>query len=116
MIDIDAVLFVEYDNDGKQPLVLIETARDVGQRVKPTTVLCALAKRADLPAWVVLYRPSESFNPADHNWPDIESFRVRRVWPHPIKEWTRVTPKEWAQWLVEIRRKAADKLDREEHW
>ena len=35
MIDLDGALFVEYDNGDREPLALIETARDVGQPVKP---------------------------------------------------------------------------------
>ena len=34
MIDLDASLYVEYDDSTKEPLALIETARDVGQEFK----------------------------------------------------------------------------------
>ena len=38
MIDIDATLYVEYDDLSREPLALIDTARDVGQARKPATV------------------------------------------------------------------------------
>jgi len=54
MIDLDAALYVEYDDSSKEPLALIETARDVGQGYKAATVTRNLAKRAGLPCYCVL--------------------------------------------------------------
>lgn len=45
MIDLDASLYVEYDDRTKEPVALIETARDVGQEHKPVTVTRRLAVR-----------------------------------------------------------------------
>ena len=43
MIDLDASLYVEYDDNSKEPLALIETAQDVGQAHKSATVTTNLA-------------------------------------------------------------------------
>lgn len=43
MVDLDCSIFIEYDDGTKEPLALIETARDVGQPYKPATVTLALA-------------------------------------------------------------------------
>ena len=48
--------------------------RLVGQSYKNATVTCRLAKRANLPCFAVLYKLSAECNPADTNWPDIQSF------------------------------------------
>ena len=58
MIDLDAALYVEYDDGTKEPLALIETAQDVGQAYKPATVTLRLAKRAD---FALLYRIVHTF-------------------------------------------------------
>jgi hypothetical protein len=113
MIDLDASLYVEYDDGSKEPLALIETARDVGQDIKPSTVTKKLAMRTQpvIPAYVLLYRTSEKRNPADRQWQDIEAFRFRRLWPEPETTWQTVTPGEWCQRLVELRIWSARKLD-----
>lgn len=113
MIDLDASLYVEYDDETKEPLALIETARDVGQQFKPATVTTLLAQRAGLPAYVVLYANSNKRNPADQRWQDIDRFRVRRMWPRPEPAWRTLAPKEWAQALVQIRDWVSARLDRE---
>ncbi|RLK36117.1 hypothetical protein C7417_3893 [Cupriavidus plantarum] len=102
MVDLDSVLFAEYDHLGKVPLALVEVARDIGQE-KPAGVLQGLAKLANLPAYVALYEPAANPNPANPNWSDIENFRVRRLWPHPEQGWRSLTPAEWAQALIQIR-------------
>ncbi|VCT41781.1 Uncharacterised protein [Burkholderia pseudomallei] len=103
MVDLDSVLFVEHDSEQKIPLCLVEAARDIGQTTKPTGVIRALAERANLPAFVVLYEPSDCQNPANENWSDVESFRVMRIWPHPERTWRVLTPRQWAHALVAIR-------------
>jgi len=102
MVDLDSVLYTEYDDRGKVPLALVEVAQDIGQE-KPTGVIRGLAQLADVPAYVALYTPSALANPSNPNWSDIESFRVRRLWPHPEERWRVLTPGEWAQALVQIR-------------
>lgn len=113
MIDLDASLYVEYDDGTKEPLALVETAVDVGQPYKPATVTKKLARRANLEAWVVLYTVSDDPNPADPTWPDIRGFRVRRVYPEPETTWARATPAAWCKRLVQIRRGTASRLDDE---
>lgn len=111
MIDLDAALYVEYDDKSREPLALIETARDVGQGHKVATVTAKLARRARLPAYVLLYQTGKQANPADQRYPDIDRFRVRRIWPSPESGWRTLTPQEWAQALLEIRDWSADRLD-----
>lgn len=103
MLDLDSVLFAEYDYAGKLPLCLIEAAQDVGQETKPTGVIRRLAALANIPAFVALYTPSDQVNPTNPFWPDIERFRVRRLWPRPEHAWRTLTPQEWAEALVRIR-------------
>lgn len=113
MIDLDASLYVEYDDKTKEPLALIETARDVGQVWKPSIVTQRLAQRCvpTLPAFVVLYRKSNERNPADAEAFDIAGFRVRRIHPTEQKFWTELTPAQWAEKLVTLRDWSAARLD-----
>lgn len=111
MVDLDAALYVEYDDGSKEPLALIETARDTGQAYKSGTVIRNLAKRAGLPCYVVLYRCAENCNPAEPKYPDIKSFRVRRLWPMPEHSWRTVSPHDWANALLHIRSWAARRLE-----
>ncbi len=111
MIDLDAALYVEYDDGTKEPVALIETARDIGQRYKSATVTMKLAKLSGLPCYCVLYESAEHPNPADPSWPDIKKFRVKRMWPKPEHSWRTVEPKEWAGALLKIRAWASDRID-----
>lgn len=103
MCDVDAALWLEHDDLTKEPLALIETARDVGQPFKSGTVLHRLAKRAKLPAYVCMYRLGDRKNPADPSCQDIVGFRVRRIHPRPEVEWREISPAEWAAGLLQIR-------------
>jgi len=113
MIDLDGSLYVEYDNGTKEPIALVETAIDVGQEVKPATVTQRLAKRCvpEMRAYVLLYKLSTEANPADPRWMDIESFRVKRIWPEPETAWKRFTPAGWANVLVKIRELSCYPID-----
>lgn len=111
MIDLDGAIFAEYEDGSKEPLVLIETARDVGQEWKSARVTANLARRAGLPAYVVLYEPSNASNPADSRMLDIRSFRVKRVWPRPEAAWRKFTPQQWALKLLSIRACAAATIE-----
>jgi len=102
MVDLDSVLFTEYDHHGKLPLALVEVARDIGQE-KPAGVMQQLAQLANVPAYVALYTPAPEANPANPNWSDIDSFRVKRMWPRPEPGWRVLTPTQWAHALVQIR-------------
>lgn len=103
MIDLDVCLYIEYDEEMKEPLALIETARDIGQSYKCATVTRNLAKRADLPAYVVFYTVSDDPNPANPIYGDISLFRVKRLWPSPESEWRSLSPKEYAEGLLKLR-------------
>lgn len=113
MIDIDVVPWVEYDEKTKEALALIETALDVGQTMKPAYITKSLAKRAGLPCYVVLYKLSESVNPANCECRDITEFRVKRLLPEPETGWIKYSPKAWADMLVLMRSESAKKLDLE---
>ena len=112
-IDLDTVQFVEYDDGSREPLAIFETAMDTGQRQKPATVTANLARRADLPAFCVLYTPADRPNPADPRWPDIAQFRIKRLWPHPEPGWRTVTPAEFAAALLQIRGWSLRRIERE---
>ena len=113
MIDLDASLYVEYDNKTKDPLILIETAMDRGQDIKPATVTTKLAQRCVplLVAYVLLYKLSDVSNPADPSCKDIISFRARRLHPKPEKDWKVFTPQQWADYLVVLRNWASAQID-----
>jgi len=113
MIDVDVPIWIEYDDANKEPLALIETARDTGQSNKTATVTLNLARRANLPCFVVLYTLADYPNPADTKWRDIASFRVKRLYPKLEKEWRIMTPKQWAENLLTMRQWKASKLDAE---
>lgn len=115
MIDTDARCWVEYEDRTYRPLMLIEEARDVGQGRKTATVTRNEARRGarcgeDIPAFVVLYTPSDKPNPANRDWPDIQQFRVRQIWPQDT-DWAVLTPKQWADRIITWRRWSADRLD-----
>lgn len=114
MIDLDASLYVEYDDGSKEPLALVETAIDRGQPMKPATVTKKLAQRCYplLPAYILLYTLSEEANPADEKHKDIRCFRVRRIWPEPETPWELLSPKQWADRLVLLREWSAKRLDK----
>lgn len=112
MIDLDAV---EYCRRCNVPLVLIETARDVGQANKPTTVLAQLAQQSSILAICVLFsvdpsvgedgcdcQPGRVGADCSHG---VTGFRVRRVWPKPDNwAWSVMTPEEFRDRLRRIRR------------
>lgn len=103
MIDLDAAVYVEYEAAGRTPLILIETARDVGQRWKSATVVMELARRANVPAYALLYQLAETTNPADCRFADVSGFRIRRLYPKPERHWRSLSPAAWASALVRIR-------------
>lgn len=111
MIDVDALLYLECDDKDMEPLAVIEVARDVGQANKTATAAFKLGRRADMPAYCVLYTPADAPNPADPDWPDISRFRIRRLWPKPESGWRILTPLEWAESLLRLRAWAANAID-----
>lgn len=113
MADADCVLFLEYDHGSKEPLALVETALDIGQSYKPATAIMRLAKRARIPAYLVLYAWAGQPNPSDSRFQDIRGFRIKRLYPRPEWGWRHVTPAEWASALLRIRAWSARRLDLE---
>lgn len=101
MIDIDNV---EYDHKTKEPLALIETAQDRGQSYKTATVTLNLAKMANLPCCVALYKLAKHRNSAYPQFQDIELFRMKRLWPAPEYQWRTLTPQEWVELLWRLRK------------
>lgn len=98
MIDVDGL---EYCQRCRKPLAVIETARDVGQTVKPATVLAALAASAGISAYVLLYTVDEE---AERNsqWDRcITQFRMKRAYPNPTEYYIR-TPQQVAEFLTGI--------------
>lgn len=113
LIDLDACVWIEADCDTKHPLALIETARDTG-KFKPGTILCNLARLADIPAFVVLYRVSETArNPFAADYPDIVGFRIRRLYPTLEGAFREYTCREYAVWLQQLRDVQSRKLWRD---
>lgn len=113
MIDLDASLYVEYDDGTKEPLALIEAARDVGQTFKTATVTKKLAARCVpvLPAFCLLYKTGSTPNPADNQWRDIIQFRYKQIHPVLDLNWITVTPLAWAEKLLSLRVLSAMELD-----
>ena len=112
MIDLDASLYVEYDDKTKDPLILIETAMDrardkTGNRYHkswlsdayPFVGLCAL------------YTLSNALNPADPTCKDIVCFRAKRLHQNRKRNGERSHPQEWADHLVALRNWASAQID-----
>lgn len=109
MIDIDGA-FVEakhpYD---RKPAALTEVAEisipilPDSSYYKNAAILTELGKAANVPVYVVLYRPGAKLNPADTRWPDIEEFYVKECFPIASQEWHVMQPSEYADFLIYIR-------------
>ena len=110
MIDLDASLYVEYDDKTKEPIALMEIAADVGQDHKTATVTRKLCIRAKIPGFIVLYRTSDAKNPADDNYSDISGFRIKLLYPFIDKTWRSMSPGEWAKCLLSLRDWATKKI------
>jgi hypothetical protein len=113
MVDLDASLWIEWDDGVKEPVALIETAKDSKDgKEKRYYIIQGLARRVvpTIPAWVVLYQPSRTNWLIPYKIRDIELFRVKRVWPNPQArdKWTIFTPKEYAEMLVRVRKRSED--------
>lgn len=111
MCDADSIMWLEYDQDSKEPLAIVEAAVDVGQDHKPATAITRLAKRARIPAYLVLYEKAVQSNPADPRCSDLAGFRIKRLWPRTETRWRALKPTEWASALLQIRAWSARRLD-----
>lgn len=93
LMDLD---MVEFCYQCSEPLMLVETTYNPA---KATTVLKALAKRAELPAYrYLMERCEETFG--------IRSVTVKRVWPEHDGE-RRFSLAELAEWIT---------CQHEKHW
>ena len=97
MVNIDNC---EYDRSTSTPLSLIEDARDVDQSHKSGTVTGKLAEMAGLPSFTMLWKPADYANPVFPQVPDIAGFRFRA---RGARDWTSMTPHEWAHFLWMMR-------------
>lgn len=100
MIDIDAL---EYCRRCRAPLAFMETAQDVGQAIKPVTVLRALANITKVETYVVLFSVDEAAR-ARKDWVHAcTSFRVRRVYPEPETGWAVMDPASMTSFISGLR-------------
>lgn len=111
MIDIDGLEYCG-TRGCAMPLLMIETARDVGQSFKPTTAMRGLAIAANVPAVTLLWTPSESWREesphcdcqklhrlhpgCDHG---ISGFRAQHVYPNRQRTWKNVEATKIASWI-----------------
>lgn len=118
MIDLDASLWVEYM--GKQPLALVETARDTGQSWKTATVTRELAQMAGIPAFVTLYQTARTPNTTQrYHVLDIERVRMQCLhcpsWLGKPEQrpgdWRTFDPWEYARFLMNLREGVCAKVD-----
>jgi hypothetical protein len=107
-INIDRHLWIECHNRSKEPISLIETAIDINQHRKTCTAIVNLARRADVPAFLVLYQLGDSIDPVTNDW-QIVRFRVKRLWPEST-EFKVCTPKQYFEGLVKLRRWAVGRI------
>lgn len=70
VIDLD---FLEYCHRCRKPLALIELARDVGQKHKPTRVMEELAKLAGIEAYLIIWQKVGD---------SVGDCRMARIWPN----------------------------------
>lgn len=103
------------DPEGRVAMALSEAApklaKRMGQQHKPATAITRLARRARIPAYLVLYQRSTQPNPADPRMVDVSGFRIKRLYPRAETAWRTVPPAEWASALLRIRAWAAKRLD-----
>ena len=100
MIDVDCVEMHKGD-----PIALVEVAvwSPLTEQAKQVHGTAKLAKMAGIFAYAALYVESATKNETDQRWPDIDSFRIRRLWPNPANEYSERNPAEWAEYLHLLR-------------
>jgi len=114
MIDADVLIYIEYQEENKEPVVVIEVAQYVGQTWKPSTVTANLGRRAGIPALCVLYEVEQgSKNPASPEHEDIFKFWVRRLWPVKDSGFRFYTPEEYAKLLLRLHTDGQGRLARD---
>lgn len=114
MVDIDAAEYCS-ERGCNEVLCLVETAMDIGQANKPTTVLRGLAQRSGCLALCVLYKVADGIDldtgcgcEEDATDPDCDHgiirFRVRRIHPPPPNgKWRVMSPEQFRDRLRSLR-------------
>lgn len=90
MVDGDWFL---YCRDCDQPHAIVEEALDNGQARKPAHVGYHVARKADLPFYIVLTSGSA---------PAID-LRVKEVHPLPDPQWRTISWSDWCRWEQSLR-------------
>lgn len=119
MVDIDGMESCSRKGC-RTPLLLIETARDIGQDFKPVTALIGLARKADVPAVVLLWKPSATWQDESPHCPcmrdkrrhegcdhGIASFRAQHIYPRRTRL-TEVEAGSIADWIDRLHKAHAE--------
>ena len=113
MIDIDGVLWVEWEKVGRMPVALIESARYVvrkdgrDNKDKCSHALHNLGVLSCIRTFVLLYETQPNQHRRDV--PDISRLLVLQVMPptwadhNGNPEWRTVSPAQWARYLLKLR-------------
>ena len=88
MIDVDSV---EVCPDCYEPLALLETCYDKGQKYKATTLVKTLSERLRVPSFLVFYK----------NMGGTMQFRIKRI-SEPVSEIYEMTEDQWLAYLYEL--------------
>jgi hypothetical protein len=109
MIDLDSACFIEWEDNFKEPIAIIEAAIDHGQ-YKHARIIQRLAEKADIYGLLLLYKLSNERNPVDKTVFDIMRFKVKVLYPKESDGFAIFTPKQWAESLVEMRKYALSQI------
>ena len=95
MIDVDSI---EVCPKCYEPLAILETCYDKGQKYKATTLVSTLASRLQIPSFLVFYKNIGQGSLA---------FRIKRLWLSNA-EYEVMTEDEWVNILYEIQEEHLD--------
>ena len=95
MIDVDSV---ECCPNCYEPLAMIETCYDKGQKFKSTTMLKIIASRLQIPSFLVFYKQVAQ---------DSLSFRIKRLWVSNA-EFELMNEDEWVRELYQLQHQHID--------
>ena len=95
MIDVDSI---EVCPKCYEPLAILETCYDKGQKYKATTLVSTLASRLQIPSFLVFYKDIGQGSLA---------FRIKRLWLSNA-EYEVMTEGEWVNILYEIQEEHKD--------
>lgn len=110
MIDLDSACFIEWEDNFKEPIAIVEAAIDHGQ-YKHARIIQRLAEKADIYGLLLLYQLSNERNPVDKTVFDILRFKIKVLYPKQNRDdFVTFTPKEWAESLVAMREYALKQI------